>query len=410
MRTHKTLLFLVLGLAAGCASYDPAVFDERLRAATFDTYWEALADDYPYFELKGIDWPQVRERYRDRAVHASTRIAFYHVLARMLSELDDWHVRLDVGDLGEFGQSVTMLPHSLVVVNRKLYAEWLPVEPGLGKTFPELVAIDGAHVWDPRLAEILLIGQAGSSCALTLLWPDGTRRELQLARPTSAELALSITDNSIFANRSDDVGYLALRTFPAEPDSGGPDDPDARIAQIDRELDRLLDTRAIVIDVQDNSGGSSDVLFATLGRLLPERTLFGRGLWLYFGPFTFQGPRYVDPREPCYQGDLVVLTSAQTCSAAEWFARTLQREGRATIVGERTVGAEAGTRNVKGPDGSSLTFGWRWITDRDGQGLQDVGVIPQVDVPLSIDLVRAHGYDKAEELVLDERMKRALAL
>jgi hypothetical protein len=138
----------------------------------------------------------------------------------------------------------------------------------------------------------------------------------------------------------------------------------------------LLDTRALVIDVQDNTGGNSDVLFAALGRLLPQRTLFGRGLWLYFGPFTFQGPRYVEPREPCYHGELVVLTSAQTCSAAEWFARTLQREGRATIVGERTVGAEAGTRDVKGPDGSSLTFGWRWITDRDGRGLQDVGGDP----------------------------------
>jgi hypothetical protein len=123
-------------LAAGCASYDPAVFDERLRAATFDTYWEALADDYPYFELKNIDWAQARERYRDRAVHATTRIGFYHVLARMLSELDDWHVRLDIGDLNGHGQQLTMLPHSLVMVDRRLRVEWLAVDPPLGNTFP----------------------------------------------------------------------------------------------------------------------------------------------------------------------------------------------------------------------------------------------------------------------------------
>jgi len=410
MRNHKTLLSLVIGLVAGCASYDPAVFDERLRAATFDTYWEALADDYPYFELKNIDWAQARERYRDRAVRATTRIAFYHVLARMLSELDDWHVRLDIGDLNGYGQQLTMLPHSLVMVDRRLRVEWLAVDPPLGNTFPELVAIDGAHVWDPRLAEILLVGQAGSSCSLTLVCPDGARREVVLVRPQNTELKLSLNDHTILGERSGDIGYLALRTFSSESDNGSDDDATARIAQIDRELDRSLDTRALVIDVQDNTGGNSDVLFATLGRLLPERTLFGHGLWLYFGPFTFQGPRYVEPRAPCYHGEDVVLTSAQTCSAAEWFARTLQREGRAIIVGERTVGAEAGTRDVKGPDGSSLTFGWRWITDRDGQGLQDVGVIPQVDVPLSIELVRARGFDEANAIVQKERLRRALSL
>ena len=230
------------------------------------------------------------------------------------------------------------------------------------------------------------------------------------SRPPSSELKFNLTDHTILGQRSGDIGYLALRTFSSESDKGGDDDAAARIAQIDRELDRLLDTRALVIDVQDNTGGNSDVLFAALGRLLPQRTLFGRGLWLYFGPFTFQGPRYVEPREPCYHGELVVLTSAQTCSAAEWFARTLQREGRATIVGERTVGAEAGTRDVKGPDGSSLTFGWRWITDRDGRGLQDVGVIPQVDVSLSIERVREQGYGAAEKRVVDERLRSALAL
>src|SRR5262245_14264019 len=131
MRHHKTLLSALVMLAAGCASYDASVFDERLRAATFDTYWEALDDDYPYFELKGLDWQQVRVRYREDAVRAPTRIAFYHVLARMLAELDDWHVRLDIPEL-DADIPLTMLPHSLVMVERRLCVEWLPIEPQLG--------------------------------------------------------------------------------------------------------------------------------------------------------------------------------------------------------------------------------------------------------------------------------------
>jgi C-terminal processing protease CtpA/Prc len=91
-------------------------------------------------------------------------------------------------------------------------------------------------------------------------------------------------------------------------------------------------------------------------------------------------------------------------------ASVLRRERRATIVGERTAGAEAGVEHVDGPDGTTLSYG-RWtITDRQGRGFQDVGIEPDVSVPLTLESVERYGYRRAQQLVREERLRKALEL
>ena len=82
--------------AAGCKSFDGAVFDERLRGATFDAYVETIETQFGGLEPAGISVDELRARYRSAAVGSATPAAFYAVLRALLADLDDPHAGLTV--------------------------------------------------------------------------------------------------------------------------------------------------------------------------------------------------------------------------------------------------------------------------------------------------------------------------
>lgn len=67
----------------------------ELLGTCFDELWEDMDYHYSYFELKKIDWPALRERYRPQAVQAASRDEFIGVLKAMLTELRDLHVWIE---------------------------------------------------------------------------------------------------------------------------------------------------------------------------------------------------------------------------------------------------------------------------------------------------------------------------
>lgn len=72
---------------------DELTISAEKLAEAFDALWQDMFWYYSYFELKGIDWPALGTKYRQRAIDAGTLPAFVDVLGEMLGELDDGHVR-----------------------------------------------------------------------------------------------------------------------------------------------------------------------------------------------------------------------------------------------------------------------------------------------------------------------------
>lgn len=64
-------------------------------AKAFDHLWADMDRNYSYFELKKIDWPALRTKYRPEAEAATTVKEFVAVLTRILAELKDEHVRIE---------------------------------------------------------------------------------------------------------------------------------------------------------------------------------------------------------------------------------------------------------------------------------------------------------------------------
>jgi hypothetical protein len=96
LRTFSTLwvsLFLLIA-ATSCEKAllggEPANDPEQV----FEFLWNDINNRYAYFELKSIDWVEVKKRYQPMVYTGMTDEELFDVLADMLFELEDGHVNL----------------------------------------------------------------------------------------------------------------------------------------------------------------------------------------------------------------------------------------------------------------------------------------------------------------------------
>lgn len=390
---------------------EPGPADPALFAEVFDTHWQALADDYPYFELYGVDWQAEREEHRPRALAAADAGAFAWELARLLAALPDPHV--------EYTPPVdAVLRHwalpdlrTVGVDRRAFVVEWppgqAPVPPsswtGDGPACPELIAVEGV----PATSEVVVFlaaGPPGSTLTLGLRWPDGSESEHVLRRPDAPNLSPPSThfgERWLVVGRVGDVGYLRVRTFDPSKGTLGPDGK--MTTMLRAALAELDDTSGLILDLQGNGGGLVAASDPFLGNLV-ERPLSYR--WGNSGGKR----RRITPRRPRYEGDVVVLVDEASASGGEWAARILRDAGRAVVVGGPSQGAEAAVQRSTAADGSVVQYSAWPMVEPGREPFQGRGVTLDHALPLTLEAVRALGVDGAREQVRRARLARALEL
>ncbi len=90
---------------------------------------------------------------------------------------------------------------------------------------------------------------------------------------------------------------------------------------------------------------------------------------------------------------VVVLTGSTSFSAAEWMAFSLQRLGRATVIGEQTAGGAHPVTRVPIDDRFMLQVPFGEIRDPvKGEDFEGVGVTPDLAVPASNALLAAQKF------------------
>src|SRR5919109_4809516 len=149
----------------------------------------------------------------------------------------------------------------------------------------------------------------------------------------------------------------------------------------DNEPKRLLDAarghRALILDLRENGGGQAAAMKQVIGGLFAEDTTVG----------VFKGREETEPiiakgsKANAYTGRLWILVGAESASASELLARTVQLQGRGQVVGERT----AGSVRVGRVHDTSVTHGDFLVASgvqvsvadvvmADGQPLEKIGV------------------------------------
>jgi YD repeat-containing protein len=172
---------------------------------------------------------------------------------------------------------------------------------------------------------------------------------------------------------SDNIGYMKFDMIH--------DDKEAQDL-VANGLSDLADCDALIFDIRDNVGGEWGTANLIIGYLLPPNTVLarvydrdGRLVEQRSTPDTIPG-RPFDIFVPVY-----ILTSNRTGSAAEGFAYVLKHMGRATIVGEVTLGMAHPSEEIVVNDYFRVSVPFlrseNVITGTDWEGK---GVIPDIKV------------------------------
>jgi C-terminal processing protease CtpA/Prc len=364
-RKFPTLVILVCLLVEAFGS-SQTNFTRKQYEEDFDYLWQAISDDYAYFDQKQTDWNKVREIYRPQINAVKTRTDFIALLESVLEELYDFHTHLNTN---------TPASPRLVPSGTDIWAEWIngraiitEVRPGSFaqrtgiRNGMQIAAINGQAVDEAvgrRLGKSLRSrSQAARDWALRILLAGrhNEKRSIEIISGTEREV-FTLDDQSrgevaqtspLLEHRrlEKDVGYIRINNSLGDTDL---------IKQFDISLAELRNTHGLILDLRDTpGGGNTTVARGIMGRFIrrelpyqkhsipAEERLYGtKRSWL----------ELVSPRGAfSYEGPVVVLVDHWTGSMGEGIAIGMDGMRRATIVGTEMAQLAGATSGITLPN------------------------------------------------------------
>jgi C-terminal processing protease CtpA/Prc len=232
---------------------------------------------------------------------------------------------------------------------------------------------------------------------LDLQSPDGATRHVSVKafnRPGKAVLDLSQEGPDVWnlehqgedadhVNRSilQEVGDVTIWKMPQF---------NLESEQVDAAFARVRKHSTLVLDLRGDPGGYTDTLGWMVGSVFDHDVKIADRVGR-----KDSKPMIAKTRGNTFKGKMVVLVDSGSASAAELFARVMQLEHRATIIGDRSSGSVMESRHYDETSSTGgdtmVAFGFS-ITDAnlimaDGKSLEKSGVVPdEVALPTAQDV------------------------
>lgn len=357
----STLVIILLCFLLETFAATQTHFTRKQYEEDFDYLWQAVSDDYAYFDQKQTDWNKVREIYRPQINAVKTRGDFITLLESVLEELYDSHTHLNTN---------TPASPRLVPSGTDIWAEWVngraiitEVRPGSFaqktgiRNGMQIAAINGQAIDEAvgrRLGKSLRSrNEAAKNWALRILLAGRHNEKRSIEVISGGEHKVFTLDEQSrsetvetralvdYRRMEKDVGYIRINNSLGDNDL---------IKQFDIALAELRNTHGLILDLRDTpSGGNTTVARGIMGRFIrhdlpyqkhsipAEERLYGtKRSWM----------ELVSPRGAfSYSPPLVILVDHWTGSMGEGIAIGMDGMRRATIVGTemaRLAGATSG--------------------------------------------------------------------
>ncbi len=400
MRRWTLIICVVLIAWAYCPVAAQQGVGSQTREETFQLVWETVRDRYFDPTFGGLDWNQVRDEFRPRALSAADDAAFYQVLQEMVDRLGQSHFQVmppfwvttrQIVRRGSASAGIQLAAagKQMLVwrISRESAAELPALRPGCALEQAGDVSLDTLRQNalreqdNPRLAARLYFEAAGNALrggfgerlslqfrcgdgplrngALTLRGSTGERSEqLGLMPPMETEFEVQRLPGDIVVVR---FNLFVMTLLP-------------RIRAVIQQA-AAGGAKGLIFDVRGNPGGIGAMANGLAGYLVTERVSLGamklRGTELKFLAFPQDGP---------YLGPVAVLIDGNSASTSEIFAAGLQELGRAIVVGERSMGAALPSFFTELPRGAMLQYAIADYLTPKGFRIEGQGVTPDIQM------------------------------
>jgi carboxyl-terminal processing protease len=316
---YRYLFILLFVCLVGCEKIlgpDPANTPEN----NFEIFWKDFNLYYAQFQIRHIDWDSVYAVTRPQISQQTTDKQLYGYLAAIIRGINDMHVDLST-PLG--------------------YASWALPHP---TSYPSM-------------------------------WLINPCKYLQCGSPQSSIMEYRLTQDP-------SIGYIRIWKF------GGGGSAlelyDDRYLVIDYILRQFKDTKGLLIDVRGNQGGEGFNAEIVADRFADKKRLCMK-YCKKIGPgkndFSEWINHYTEPKGAYqYLKPVVVLTSRETGSAAEYFVMAMKVLPHVTIMGDTTGGGFGLPIYRELPNGWTYRLATEIGADADGYIIEGMGIPP--DIPI----------------------------
>jgi carboxyl-terminal processing protease len=372
-----------------------------LRQETFDVVWRTVKEKHFDPTLGGVDWDKVRERYAPRVSAVKSDGELYALLQQMLGELHQSHFRIippeaiiqsesKVPEGGGVGIDIRFIDDQAVIT--RLQPGSSAERAGLRTGFI-IKKVDGATVEQitepflkskesPAMTRLFMIhavlrrinGKPDTPVRVAYLDERDQPREAAVTRerfkgemsPAFGNFPPQYTE---FESKrlENKIGYIRFNIFVT-----------MLMDKIRAAIREMSDAPGIIIDLRGNPGGVGGMANGIAGMLETKQVSLGvmkmRTTQLSFIAF---------PQAGAYAGPVVVLIDGGSASTSEVFAAGIQEIGRATVVGEPSMGAALPSQIIQLPTGARLQYAVADFKTPKGVLIEGRGVRPDVEVSLS---------------------------
>ena len=378
--------------------FGPQTSLQEQQAATFETLWKHLQENYIYFESVDVNWETLHDQYLQRVQAGMTPEEFSALIEELEAELPAGslsyqsraeRIEADVADTSSYegiGAFVGFMeepqPH-IVLLD---VIEGSPAEQAGLKAHDSIFEIDGSPILlEEGIAAVDRVrGPAGSSVTLSIQSPGEPVHSVEVKRgklnSTGRLEAYNLTGTN--------YGYLLFP--PVGYDTLGED--------VVSSLQALTTNRTL-------EGLILDLRVASSTRGWPLEAIYTMFFNGPMGEFYNRKDKQLIQVEGqdvfgSQKVPLVVLVGRNTNGTPEILAASLQAQKRATVIGEKTPGSIEGATSYYLPDGSELFIETTSFMLPNGEDIGTQGVVPEILVETSWDEIQPN-----DDPVLDQAVE-----
>ena len=395
------------------------------RVAGLSLFWAEARSHFVHFDnVPNLEWDKRYLEALSKVSAAGSTHEYYDILMRFAPLLGDGHTNIyppdELGDrfysrppirtrLIEGKVLVTAVRSARLAERVRVGDEVMEVD-GLpvGKHAEERVApyVSASTPQDKALRTYtyqFLLGDADKPIALKLRDAKGAERVETVSRTGYTD----VQSPAQFAFRMTPEGVAVITLDHFESDAG--------VKAFEKALPDIMKSKALVIDIRENGGGSTsyglNVLSYLTGEPIPVSKSFVRGesaLDLARGSAIFKwsevagsGRPHAQKRKEIFAGPVAVLVGPQTFSAAEDFLVSFDSMKRGLIVGEATGDSTGQPMQIKLPGGGSGRICIKRDVYPDGRKFVGKGILPTIEVKQTVAGLR-DGRDPVLERAIQE--------
>jgi carboxyl-terminal processing protease len=379
---------------------------EDQRIAGLSKFWSEVKYNFVFEDtLTALDWDAVYLRFLPRVKAATSTLEYYRILLEMCALLKDGHTNV-IPPAALFASGFTVPPFKTRLIEDKvIITEVIDASLRAQGVLPgvEINRVDqlSAKEWASKYiapfisasttqdlesniyGDKFLIGSKTEKPQIELRDATGKIWSVEVERISMAQRDKEFPRLAPFSWKllPGNIAYVALNSFI--------DDTAAK--EYVKNFPEISQAKAIIFDIRNNGGGSGSVGFKILATITDKDFATSRAETRDYKPsyrawgikeknFVFEANPQIPNPDLQFKGQVIVLSSAQTYSAAEDFIVAFDTMKRGTIIGETTGGSTGQPLLFDLPGGGSARVVTKKDSYIDGKAFVGVGVQPHIVV------------------------------